>query len=232
MSKSKGNVINPDVIVKEYGADTLRIYEMFMGPFEQMIPWDTKGVVGCRRFVEKIYNLASQKTAAVKTEEGLKKILHKTVKKVAEDIELMKFNTSVSAMMEFVNEWSRVTGSRSAGQVSATGLDKKDLANFLIILSPFAPHLAEELWANAGLKEMCSLQKWPKYDEKLIEDQEVLLIVQINGKVRDKINAKAGLTQKEAEKIVMKSEKIKALIGEVEVKKIVFVPNKLINIVI
>ena len=222
MSKSKGNVINPDVIVKEYGADTLRIYEMFMGPFEQMIPWDTKGVVGCRRFIEKIYNLATVKLVAVKTEEGLKKLLHKTIKKVSEDIELLKFNTAVSSMMEFVNAW----------QVSAAGLDKKDLANFLTVLSPFAPHLAEELWVTSEFKEMCSLQKWPKYDEKLIEDQEVLLIVQINGKVRDKINAKAGLTQKDAEKLVFKSEKIKALIGEGEVKKIVFIPNKLINIVI
>ena len=222
MSKSKGNVINPDVIVKQYGADTLRLYEMFMGPFEQMIPWDSKGVVGCRRFIEKIYNLAIKKGTAVKTEEGLKKLLHKAIKKVSEDVELLKFNTSVSAMMEFVNAW----------QVSATGLDKRDLANFLIILSPFAPHLAEELWDGLGLKEICSLQKWPKYDEKLIEEQDILLIVQINGKVRDKISAKAGLTQKEAEKIVMKSEKVKALIGESKVKKIVFVPNKLINIVI
>jgi len=222
MSKSKGNVINPDTIVKEFGADTLRLYEMFMGPFEQMIPWDTKGVVGCHRFVEKIYNLATQKISPNKTEESLRKILHKTIKKVGEDIELLKFNTAVSSMMELVNAY----------QVSKDGLDKKDLADFLIILSPFAPHLAEELWERAGFKEMCCEQKWPKYDEKLIEDETILLIVQINGKVRDKIEAKSGLVQKEAEKLVLKSEKIKVLIGKSEVKKIVFVPNKLINIVI
>ncbi len=221
MSKSKGNVINPDTIIKQYGADTLRLYEMFMGPFEQMIPWDTKGVVGCRRFIEKIFNLAT-KEIKVKSDENLLKLLHKTIKKVEEDVELLKFNTAVSCMMEFVNEWSRSSGS----------LNKKDLADFLIILSPFVPHLSEELLVKVGSKGMCCEQKWPKYDEKLIEEKYVLLIVQINGKVRDKIEVKSGITQKEAEKLVLKSEKIIALIGQSEVKKIVFVPKKLINIVI
>jgi leucyl-tRNA synthetase len=221
MSKSKGNVINPDNVVKQYGADTLRIYEMFMGPFEQMIPWDTKGVIGSRRFIEKIYKLAVKKPA-LKTEESLERILHKTIKKVGEDIELMKFNTAVSSMMEFVNAW----------QVSADGLDKKDFADFLKILSPFAPHLAEELFATLGLKGLCCVQKWPKYDEALIKEEKVLLIVQINGKVRDKIEVDFGIEQKAAEKLVLKSEKIKTLLGESKVAKIIFVPNKLINIVI
>ncbi|MEK6896977.1 MAG: class I tRNA ligase family protein, partial [Nanoarchaeota archaeon] len=221
MSKSKGNVINPDSVVKQYGADTLRIYEMFMGPFDQMISWDTKGVVGSHRFIEKIYKL-SQKTFAAKTEESLKKILHKTIKKVSEDIELMKFNTAVSSTMEFVNTW----------QVSKDGMDKKDLADFLKILSPFAPHLAEELWSLAGFSGSCCIQKWPKYDEKLIKEEKVLLIVQVNGKVRDKITANSGLSQKEAEKSALKSEKIKILVGKNKIAKIIFVPNKLINIVI
>jgi len=221
MSKSKGNVINPDTIVKEFGADTLRLYEMFMGPFEQMIPWDTKGVVGCRRFIEKVYNLASKKVSE-KTSDSLKKLLHKTIKKVGEDIELMKFNTCISSMMEFINAW----------QVSPEGLAKNDLEDFLTILSSFAPHIAEELWIGTGNKELCCEQKWPKHDEKLIEEEKVLLIVQINGKVRDKIDADFGITQKEAEKLVLKSEKIKALVGKSEIKKLVFVPNKLINIVI
>jgi len=221
MSKSKGNVINPDSVIKDYGADTLRIYEMFMGPFEQMIPWDTKGVVGCRRFIEKIYNLALREAPA-ETSEALKKLLAKTIKKVGDDIEVMKFNTAVSAMMEFVNSW----------QVDKTGLAKKDLADFLKIFSVFAPHLAEELWSLAGNKELCCEQKWPKYDEKLIEEENILLIVQVNGKVRDKIQAKSGIDQKEAEKLALKSEKISSLIGKSEIKKIIFVPNKLINIVI
>ena len=221
MSKSKGNVINPDAVIKQYGADTLRAYEMFMGPFEQMIPWDTKGVVGVRRFIEKIYKLA-QKEVAVKTDENLKKVLHKTIKKVSEDIDSMKFNTSVSSMMEFVNAW----------QTSKDGLDKKDLVEFLKILSPFAPHLAEEIWSEKGFKGLCCQQKWPKYDEKLIKEKKVLLIVQINGKVRDKIEIDSDLSEKETSKLALKSEKIKALIGEQKPIKIVFVPNKLINIVI
>ncbi|MEI7424602.1 MAG: leucine--tRNA ligase, partial [Candidatus Staskawiczbacteria bacterium] len=176
MSKSKGNVINPDVIIKQYGADTLRIYEMFMGPFEQMIPWDTKGVVGCRRFIEKIYNLATKREIPNKGSEKLKKLLHKTIKKVSEDIELLKFNTAISSMMELVNAW----------QVSEENFDKKDFSDFIKILSPFAPHLAEELWDGMNFKEICCQQKWPKFDEKLIIEENIILIVQINGKVRDK----------------------------------------------
>lgn len=221
MSKSKGNVINPDTVVKQYGADTLRIYEMFMGPFEQMISWDTKGVIGSRRFIEKIYKL-SQKTFALKTDENLKKLLHKTIKKVSEDIDAMKFNTAVSSMMEFVNAW----------QVSKDGLDKKDLADFLKIFSPFAPHLAEELWLGTGLKGLCCQQKWPKHDEDLIKEEKILLIVQINGKVRDKIEVEADIDQKAAEKIVLRSEKIKNLMGEKKPEKIIFIFNKLINIVL
>lgn len=222
MSKSKGNVINPDAVIKQYGADTLRIYEMFMGPFEQMIPWDTKGVVGVRRFIEKIYKLSFTKIASVKSDENLKKLLHKTIKKVSEDVELLKFNTAVSSLMEFVNAW----------QVSKMGLNKKDFSDFLRVLSPFAPHLAEELFANLKLKGLCCEQKWPKFDAKIIEDKKVLLIVQVNGKLRDKIEINSKLSQKEVEKLVLDSEKIKNLVGKSEIKKIVFVPNKLVNIVI
>jgi leucyl-tRNA synthetase len=222
MSKSKGNVINPDSVIKEFGADTLRAYEMFMGPFEQMIPWDTKGVVGVRRFLEKIYKIFLSKKAAEKTEENLKKLLHKTIKKVGEDIEAMKFNTAVSALMELTN----------AINVSKDGLDKNDRADFLRILSPFSPHLAEELWKAEGFKGLCCQQKWPKVNKKLIEEEKVLLIVQINGKVRDKITASAGISQKEAEKLILESEKIKKLLEGKEIKKTIFIPNKLVNIVI
>jgi len=222
MSKSKGNVINPDSVIKQYGADTLRVYEMFMGPFEQMIPWDTKGVVGVKRFLEKIYNLAEKKGTVINGDEKLKKILHKTIKKVSEDILLMKFNTAVSSLMEFVNAW----------QTSEETLSRSDFGDLLKILSPLAPHLSEELWEKSGFNGLCCEQKWPKFNEKLIEDEDILMIVQINGKLRDKIEMKSGLDQKEVEKIVLSSEKIKALIVNQEIKKTVFVPNKLINIVI
>jgi leucyl-tRNA synthetase len=221
MSKSKGNVINPDKVVKEYGADALRIYEMFMGPFDQTIPWDTKGVVGVKRFLEKIYNLAFKKINLAQSD-YLKKILHKTIKKVEEDIESMKFNTAVSSLMEFVNAW----------QVADDNLERKDFADFLKILSPLAPHLAEELWQTTGFKGLVLLQKWPKFDPKLIEEERVLLIVQINGKVRDKIEVEFGINQSKAEKMALKSEKINIWLEGKEIKRIIFVPNKLINIVI
>ncbi|MDP2741450.1 MAG: leucine--tRNA ligase, partial [bacterium] len=221
MSKSKGNVINPDKVAKEFGADTLRVYEMFMGPFDQMIPWDTKGVVGSRRFLEKVYKLSNNTDFSKKNKE-LKKTLHKTIKKVTEDIEAMKFNTAVSSMMEFVNAWS----------VSSDSLDKNGLEDFLKILSPFAPHLVEELWSAVGSKGLCCNQKWPKYNVKLIEEEKILLIIQINGKVRDKIEVSADITQKEAEKIVLKREKTKQWLDDKEIKKVIFVPGKLINFVI
>ncbi len=221
MSKSKGNVINPNDVIKQYGADTLRIYEMFMGPFEQMIPWDEKGIIGARRFLEKVYNLTNKKVVDKNGDENLKVLLNKTIKKVSEDIELMKFNTAVSSLMTFVNEWS----------IGSQGLDKKDLVKFLTILSPFAPHLAEELYLVSGLKQIKD-QKWSEYDEKLIKEEKVLLIIQINGKVRDKIEVLAGINQKEAEKIVFDSPKIKTWTEGKEVRKIIFVPDKLINIVL
>ena len=215
MSKSKGNVINPDDIVKEYGADTLRVYEMFMGPFEQMIPWDAKGIVGARRFLEKIYTLSLKSEARNPKSETNPKLvneLNKTIKKVSEDIEAMKFNTAISAMMSFVNEW----------QASEIGLDKKDLQKFLAILSPFAPHLTAEL----GLKE----KTWPEYEE--VKETTVMMIVSVNGKVRDKMEMKAGLDQSQVEGLVLHAPKIKLWLEGKQVRKIIFVKDKLINIVV
>jgi leucyl-tRNA synthetase len=230
MSKSKGNVINPDQVVKEFGADTLRIYEMFMGPFDQSIPWDTKGVIGTRRFLEKIYNLVikfeSYKVIKSEKNNELEILINKTIKKVGEDIEQMKFNTAVSALMILVNSFYDPT--------SPSGLcgARDNVKNLLLILSPFAPHLAEELWAEMKFKGMCAKQSWPEYNEKLFTSEKVLLIIQINGKVRDKISVNNGLMQKEVEKLVLELEKIKPQILGKEIKKIIFVPNKLINIVI
>ncbi len=232
MSKSRGNVVNPDDIVKEYGADTLRVYEMFMGPFDQAISWDTNGVKGVRRFLEKIYKnfqlsifnfQPNSKTQKNQTQnDRLRKLLHKTIKKVSEDIEMMKFNTAISSMMEFVNEWSK----------NPNMLAKRDLAEFVKILLPFAPHIAEELWSLAGFKGFCCEQKWPKYDEKLIEEEKINLIIQINGKVRDKIEVNADISEEEAKEIALTSEKVKKWLEGKEIEKIIFVAGKLINIVI
>jgi leucyl-tRNA synthetase len=202
MSKSKGNVINPDDIIKKYGADTMRVYEMFMGPFDQAIAWDSKGVRGVRRFLQKVWQLFENQKSKIKNQnekskfkkKELKKLLHKTIKKVSEDIENMKFNTAVSALMEFCNAWSRLQSNRGSstksGQENPTALAKKDLKDFLKILSPFAPHLAEELYQrtkeqkNRRTKEQkfksIFQERWPKYDEKLIEEEKITLIVQMS----------------------------------------------------
>ena len=232
MSKSKGNVINPDTVVKDFGADTLRIYEMFMGPFDQAIPWDTKGVIGSRRFLEKIYNLISNFKFQISNSKGVIKskienseldaVLHKTIKKVSEDIESMRFNTAVSALMILVNAFYEYQES----------LTKDNVKNLLLILSPFAPHLAEELWSEMKFKGLACQQPWPKYDEKLITSEKVLLIVQINGRVRDKIEASSGLLQTDAEKLVKESEKLKVHLEGKQIRKIIYIKDKLINIVI
>ncbi len=218
MSKSRGNVINPDDVVKQYGADTLRVYEMFIGPFEQMIPWDSKGIIGARRFLEKIYGLALKSQiqnykSQVNPKSQIQNLLNKTIKKVGEDIEAMKFNTAISALMTFVNEWH-------GSELGLASL--KDLQKFLAILSPFAPHLAAEL----GL----SIKEWPKYQD--IKEEKVLMIISVNGKVRDKMEMEAGISQNQAQELTMKSEKVKGWVAGKQIKKVIFVPDKLINIVL
>ena len=220
MSKSKGNVINPDDVVKQYGADTLRVYEMFMGPFEQMIPWDEKGIVGARRFLEKVYTLCLKPDIKQKSKNQsgeLVNLLNKTIKKVGEDIEAMKFNTAISTMMTFVNEWS----------AASTGLNKKGVQKFLAILSPFAPHLAAELCLTYDVKQNIA---WPEYEQA--QEETVMMIVSVNGRVRDKMELKAGLDQSQVEGLVLHAPKIKPWLEGKQVKKIIFIPNKLINIVI
>jgi len=259
MSKSKGNVINPDEVVKQYGADTLRCYEMFMGPFEQAIAWDTKGVKGVRRFLQKVWELFETQNSKLKTQKykakiknnkELKKLLHKTIKKVSEDIENMKFNTAISAMMEFCNAW----------QENPSALKKRDLKDFLKILSPFAPHLTEELYQklknlprsetkfllrgqNSKLKSTTQSskvpkfksifqEKWPKYDPKLIEEEKITLVIQINGKVRDKIEVEKGISENKAKKLALSQSKIQKWLQNKKIKKAIFIKDKLINFVV
>ncbi|MFC1630251.1 leucine--tRNA ligase [Patescibacteria group bacterium] len=221
MSKSKGNVINPDKVIIEYGADTLRTYEMFMGPFEQTIAWDTKGVKGARRFLEKVWKLSEECIA--KNPEGspdLKKILHKTIKKVTRDIESLKFNTAVSSLMEFSNAWQQ-----------EKGLAKEDLKDFLKILSPFAPYLTEEIWEKLDSQSIHT-QSWPEYDSKLIEEKTTTFVIQINGKVRGKIEAETDISEDELKELALSQEQVKKWIERKKIKKIVFVKRRLVNIVI
>jgi leucyl-tRNA synthetase len=221
MSKSRGNVINPDDVVKEYGADVLRVYEMFMGPFAEAIPWEPKSIVGISRFLERVYNLfeKSCKPSAV-SGERTKKLLHKTIKGVTEDVENFKFNTAISKLMILVNELSKEK------EIHAT-----HYTLLATILAPFAPHLAEELWEKLGNKKSIFLSGWPKYDPKLAKDEEFELIVQVNGKLRDKILVSAGISESDATAIVLASEKIKSWLEGKNPRKIIFT-GKLLNIVV
>ncbi len=221
MSKSKGNVLNPDDVVKQYGADTLRVYEMFMGPFDQAIAWDTKGVRGVYRFLQKTYKLQFKVQSAKCKVNELEKLLHKTIKKASEDIEAMKFNTAVSALMILVNEMEK-----------EKEIPKDIFEKFLLILSPFAPYIAEELWGEGEKKESIFLQEWPKYDENLIQEKVAKIIVQINGKVRGMVEIERDAVEQDVLKLAKSDQKTSKWLSEKEIKKVVFVPNKLINFVI
>ncbi|MBU1146030.1 class I tRNA ligase family protein [Patescibacteria group bacterium] len=222
MSKSRGNVVNPDDIVARFGADTLRVYEMFMGPFEQAIPWDEKGVVGVFRFLERVWKLSDKVVNGKnKISSGAERLLNKTIKKVGEDIEAMKFNTAVSQLMILTNALAdEKIISREAWQ------------DFLKTLAPFASHLAEELWEKTGNKKSIHLADWPKYDPKLIVEEEIDLIVQINGKMRDIIRVKADISEEEAKKVATESEKVKKWVEGQKIKKLIFVKGRLVNIVV
>jgi len=237
MSKSFGNIINPDDTIKQYGADTLRVYEMFMGPFDQAIAWNTQGVKGVFRFLNRVWKLQekikNQKSKIKNTNQNSKldRLLHKTIKKVSEDLENCKFNTAVSALMILTNELEKQE------KISLNHYSK-----FLILLAPFAPHITEELWRQLGPastkssagKHQDSIhdEKWPKYDSELIKEEMITLIIQVNGRVRDKIEVEVNISEEKAKELVISSKKVQKWISGKEIKKVIFVPRKLINIVI
>ena len=224
MSKSKGNVVSPDELVKEFGADALRLYEMFIGPFNQAAAWDPRGIMGTARFLEKVWKLVMSQTTSLHSQVYkdvvLEKLLHKTIKKVTEDIETMSFNTAISAMMIFVNSCAE-----------AKTVPKDILAKFLLILAPFAPHLAEELRQRLGEKTSIHRSPWPVYDARLLKEDTFELVIQVNGKLRDKVLAARDISQKEAEKLVFERPKIKELLGSKRPVKVIFIPERLINLV-
>ncbi|PIX90433.1 MAG: leucine--tRNA ligase [Candidatus Moranbacteria bacterium CG_4_10_14_3_um_filter_44_15] len=221
MSKSLENVINPDEIVEKFGADTLRLYEMFMGPLEDSKSWNTKSIIGLKRFLEKVWKLKSMINDQGSTNNKLEILLHKTIKKVTEDIENLRFNTAISAMMILVNEMEK----------------QKNILNsqFSILnslLAPFAPHIAEELWQQLGRKDSIFLEKWPEYDPKLVKDEEITLIIQINGKLRDQIKAPAGVKEEEAKRLALESKKVIKYMEGKNIQKVIFVKDRLINFVV
>ncbi|MFH1667674.1 MAG: leucine--tRNA ligase [Candidatus Komeilibacteria bacterium] len=221
MSKSKGNVVNPDDYLTKYGADTTRLYEMFMGPFDQAIAWDEKGVTGTSKFLSKIWSLRTKVAKQAEVNKNITTALHQTIKKVGEDIMNMRFNTAISQMMIMANLWEK-----------ENTIAPEDWQRFILILSPFAPHLAEEIWSELGHQESISKASWPLYDQKLIIADQFELVVQVNGKVRDKINVKVDISQQEVERLVKQLEKIEKYLDGKEIKKIIYIPNKLVNIVV
>ncbi len=222
MSKSFGNVINPDDIVKEYGADTLRIYEMFMGPFGETIAWSTQGVKGAFRFLEKVWKLVLEANPNQKSGPQILRVLHKLNKKIDEDLESTKFNTTIAAFMEFVN----------LAQDFKKEVGKEIIERLLILLSPFAPHFTEELWERLGHKKSIFLEKWPEPKSEFLKEKLITLVIQVNGRVRDKVEVTADISEEEARVLAISREKVKNWIEGKEIKKVIFVPGKLINIVI
>ena len=231
MSKSFGNVVNPDDIVEKFGADALRVYEMFMGPFEQAIAWSSSGVAGARRFLDKVWNInnviARERAAGERTRQSLERLIHQTIKKVSDDIENLKFNTAISSLMVLVNAMEKQK--------------ELSLANYqllLKLLSPFAPHIAEELYQQTANSEQQTKfksifqEQWPKYDPKMVAQEKINLIIQINGKVRDSAECSSDISESSARELALQRDKIKKYAGDKTIKKVIFVKGKLINIVV
>jgi len=221
MSKSRGNVINPDDVVNEYGADTFRTYEMFIGAFDQATPWSMNGVKGCYKFLERVWKLQSILVDGDTYSKELETSLHKTIKKVTDDYDRMKFNTGIATLMAFINDVTK-----------AEKINKAEFKTFITLLNPVAPHITEELWQIAGFEGNLSDTKWPTYDEAKTVDNEVEVVVQINGKIRDKMMISADLDPKGMEEVALSNDKIKALVDGKQVVKVIAVPKKLINIVV
>ncbi len=222
MSKSLGNVVNPDDVVKAYGADTFRVYEMFIGPFAQSVAWSTESIIGSRRFIERIWKLAEKVSKDKKyTNTALETILHKTIKKVGEDIETMGFNTAVSSMMILVSAMEK-----------QEQIGKGQFETFLKILAPFAPHITEELWLNLGNKKSIHISEWPQFDADKLVDDELVIAVQVNGKVRAEFTISRTISKEEVEKQALAHSDIEKWITGKEIVKVIYVPGKLVNIVI
>ena len=221
MSKSRGNVINPDDLVEEIGADAFRLYEMFMGAFDQAIPWSMNGARGCRRFLERVWRLQDMLIDEEKIRKNMLYHAHSMIKKVSEDYEAMKYNTAIAAMMTYVNEVYSV-GSISRGELKA----------LLLVLSPVAPHISEEIWQVQGFGEPIYKQKWPSYDEKYLVLPEVEIALQINGKLRSRLMVPSDLSRDDADKLVKENETIQGLIADKKLVKTIFVPGRLLNLVV
>ena len=221
MSKSRGNVVNPDDMIANYGADTLRMYEMFMGAFDQAAPWSEQSVKGCYRFIERVYNLLEILTDGDEYSPELQVLMHKTIKKVSNDYEKMKFNTAISALMELLNEITK------GGKIN-----KAELKTFITLLNPVAPHITEEMWEAAGFEGRLYQTTWPKYDESKTVDSEIDIPVQINGKLRGVVKVAKDASSADVETAAFADEEIKKFLEGKEVVKKIYVPERIFTIVV
>jgi leucyl-tRNA synthetase len=219
MSKSKGNVVNPDEYIKKFGADALRLHLMFLGPLEEGGDFRDAGMVGITRFLNRVWVLV---TGTPFKGKDLSPWMNKTIKKVTEDIAALKYNTAIAELMVALNTFTE----------SPSEVTKKDIETFLILLAPLAPYITEEMWAVIGNKPSIHKQIWPAYDKKALRQENFELVVQVNGKTRGALKAKRGISEAEALELAKSDPKIGTHIGEAEIRKVIFIPNRLINIVI
>ena len=222
MSKSRGNVVNPDEIVDEYGADTMRLYEMFIGDFEKAAPWKTSSIRGCRRFIERFWNLQNILVDGDTIRPELESAFHKTIKKVGDDIENIKFNTAIAALMSLIND------------ITAFGsINKKELAIFAILLNPFSPHVSEEIWDVCSLGEgIVAEQNWPEYDESKCVEQTIEIAVQVNGKIKAKLNIAPDAEQSDVLNMAKADEAVAKAIDGMNIIKEIYVKGRIVNIVV
>jgi len=229
MSKSRGNVVNPDRVIADYGADSMRLYEMFMGPLEAIKPWNMQGVEGVHRFLQRLWRIIvdedtgrlAETVKQAEPDEQTLRLLHKTIKKVGDDIEGFSFNTAISAMMIFINHLSK-----------QAVRPKAVVEKFVKILAPFAPHIAEELWEKLGHEDTIAYESWPQYDKDLVKDKEIELAVQLNGKIKDRIVVPADADEQQIKEKALNSEKVIAAVTGKTPKKIIVIKSRLVNIVI
>jgi leucyl-tRNA synthetase len=218
MSKSRGNIVDPDHIIKKYGADTLRLFILFAAPPETELEWDDRGIEGAFKFLNRVWRI--QDNLKEKADPALIKILHKTIKEVTEDIESFKFNTAIACLMELTNA------------VYQQGADYEVFSKLVLMLGPIAPHFSEELWQRLGNKEGIVKAEWPKYDPKLLVEENILIVIQVNGKLRSKIEVKTDIADDKLKELVLADERLAPWLQNKPIKQFIIVPKKLVNIVI